>query len=157
MRHLIRLVVTAAACGVAGLNIAEAAPEYRVTVLSNAGAQANSVNDLGLVGGSVTQSTGAIHATLWEFGQQRDLETLGSRTLSSRVQWPVKNVVGLVSGISLTDKLDPNKEGWSCGFFLPNANYNQCLGFVWDPIEGHMRALPTLGGTNGFATGTNNL
>ena len=63
---------------------------------------------------------------------------------------------GLVSGISLTDAVDPNKEGWSCGAFLPNPNFNVCLGFVWDPITQKMRALPTLGGTNGFATGTNN-
>jgi probable HAF family extracellular repeat protein len=155
MRHLMRLVATA--CSLAGLHAAQAAPEYRVTVLSSAGASGNSVNDLGLVGGSVTLPSGAIHATLWEFGQQRDLGTLGSPALSSRVQWPVKNIVGLVSGIALTDKLDPNKEGWSCGFFLPNANFNQCLGFVWDPLDKRMRALPTLGGTNGFATGTNNL
>ena len=30
----------------------------------------------------------------------------------------------------------------------------QCLGFVWE--DGVMRPLPTLGGTNGFATGANN-
>src|SRR5262249_18611423 len=30
-----------------------------------------------------------------------------------------------------------------------------CRGFVWE--AGKMRALPTLGGTHGFATGTNNL
>jgi hypothetical protein len=77
--------------------------------------------------------------------------------LSSIVQWPVKNVLGLVSGYSLTDKLDPNREGWSCGFFLSNPGFNTCLGFVWEPGTGKMRPLRTLGGTNGFATGTNNL
>jgi probable HAF family extracellular repeat protein len=91
-------------------------------------------------------------------GQQIDLGTLGAgANLSSTVQWPVKNDLGLISGISLTDQLDPNKEGWSCGFFLPNPNFNVCRGFVWDPATGKMRALGTLGGTNGFATGTNNL
>jgi probable HAF family extracellular repeat protein len=136
---------------------AAAQPLYRVTVLSSAGAQGNSVNDLGLVGGVYTLPSGAFHASLWAFGHQLDLGTLGKgAALSSRVQWPVKNVIGLISGISLTDALDPNKEGWSCAFFVPNPDFNVCLGFVWDPLTG-MRPLPTLGGTNGFATGTNNL
>jgi uncharacterized membrane protein len=73
------------------------------------------------------------------------------------VQWPVKNVLGLISGISLTDQVDPNKEGWSCGYFLPNPNSNACRGFLWEPATQKMRPLHTLGGTNGFATGTNNL
>jgi probable HAF family extracellular repeat protein len=130
-----------------------------VTVLSDAGASGNSIDDLGLVSGSHTLADNVtLHATLWAFGQQVDLGTLGSGAgLSSRVQWPVKNDRALISGISMTDNLDPNKEGWSCGFFLPNPNFNVCLGFVWDPQTARMRALPTLGGTNGFATGTNNL
>lgn len=131
------------------------ASEYQAVVLSSAGAQGNSVNDFGLMGGSSTLASGAVHATLWAHGQQLDLGTLGSAALSSRVQWPVKNLLGLLSGISLTDRPDPNKEGWSCGFFLPNPNFNQCLGFVWEPFTNSMRELPTLGGTNGFATGTN--
>jgi probable HAF family extracellular repeat protein len=136
---------------------AAAQPLYRVTVLSSASAQGNSVNDLGLVGGAYTLPSGVLHATLWAFGHELDLGTLGKgATLSSRVQWPVKNVIGMISGISQTDALDPNQEGWSCAFFLPSPNFNVCLGFVWDPLTG-MRALPTLGGTNGFATGTNNL
>jgi uncharacterized membrane protein len=131
---------------------------YRVTVLSDAGAAGNSINDLGLIGGSYTLANNSVHASLWAFGNQIDLGTLGAgAALSSRVQWPVKNVLGVISGISLTDELDPNQEGWSCGFFLPNPNFNVCLGFVWDPSNAEMRSLPTLGGTNGFATGTNNL
>jgi len=131
---------------------------YRVTILSSAGAAGNSINDLGLIGGSYTLANNSVHASLWAFGHQVDLRTLGTgAALSSRVQWPVKNDLGLISGISLTDMLDPNREGWSCGFFLPNPNFNVCLGFVWDPLSGKMRPLPTLGGTNGFATGTNNL
>jgi probable HAF family extracellular repeat protein len=131
---------------------------YRVSILSDAGASGNSIDDIGLVAGSATLANDAVHATLWVRGQQIDLGTLGtSANLSSTVQWPVKNDLGLISGISLTDQLDPNKEGWSCGFFLPNPNFNVCRGFVWDPATGKMRALDTLGGTNGFATGTNNL
>jgi probable HAF family extracellular repeat protein len=158
-------VVLAAACCAPGAYLAAAgsaagsaaATTYQVTILSSANAQGNSVNDFGLVSGSYTLADGALHASLWAYGQQLDLGTLGAGSgLSSRVQWPVKNLLGLISGISLTDQLDPNKEGWSCGFFLNNPNFNVCLGFVWDPFTG-MRPLPTLGGTNGFATGTNNL
>jgi probable HAF family extracellular repeat protein len=159
MREIL-YVLLAAACG--GAIAQTAAPShhtlYRVTILSNAGAAGNSINDLGLIGGSYTLANNSVHANLWAFGNQIDLGTLGTgAALSSRVQWPVKNVLGLISGISLTDKLDPNQEGWSCGFFLPNPNFNVCLGFVWDPRTAKMRPLPTLGGTNGFATGTNNL
>lgn len=159
MRRL-SCVVLAAACCAPGAYPAAAGPPgitYQVTVLSNANAQGNSVNDAGLVAGSYTLASGALHASLWAHGRQVDLGTLGSGAgSSSRVQWPVKNLLGLISGISLTDQLDPNKEGWSCGFFLNNPDFNVCRGFVWDRFSG-MRALPTLGGTNGFATGTNNL
>ena len=157
MRRLSCLIFAVACCAPAGYLEAAGQVTYQVTVLSSANAQGNSINDFGLVSGSYTLANGALHASLWAFGRQVDLGTLGSGTsLSSRVQWPVKNLLGLISGISLTDQLDPNQEGWSCGFFLNNPGFNVCLGFVWDPIGG-MRALPTLGGTNGFATGTNDL
>jgi probable HAF family extracellular repeat protein len=160
MRRFSCLVLAVACCAPGAYLEAAGSPSattYQVTILSSANAQGNSVNDFGLVSGSYTLADGALHASLWAFGQQVDLGTLGAGSgLSSRVQWPVKNLLGLISGISLTDQLDPNKEGWSCGFFLNNPNFNVCLGFVWDPFTG-MRPLPTLGGTNGFATGTNNL
>ena len=160
MRRLTSIVL-AAACCVTGpyLTAADSPPAslYQVTILQSSGAQGNSVNDVGVVAGSYTLPNGVLHASLWAFGRQLDLGTLGKGAgLSSRVQWPVKNVLGMISGISLTDQLDPNQEGWSCGFFLNNPGFNVCLGFVWDWLDG-MRALPTLGGTNGFATGTNNL
>lgn len=159
MRRL-SCIVLAAACCAPGASPTAASPPattYQVTILNSSNAQGNSVNDAGLVSGSYTLPGGALHASLWARGRQVDLGTLGSGAgLSSRVQWPVKNLLGLISGISLTDQLDPNKEGWSCGFFLNNPGFNVCLGFVWDPFSG-MRPLPTLGGTNGFATGTNNL
>ena len=133
-------------------------PLYRVTVLSTAIAQGRSINNLGFIAGSLKTASGATHAGAWAFGHQLDLGTLGSGAgLNSRVLWPVKNNLGLVSGISLTDQLDPNREGWSCGAFLANPNFNVCRGFLWEPRTGKMRALPTLGGTNGFATGTNDL
>ena len=161
MRQILYVLLAAACCAAAAQTVAATPPHqtmYRVTVLSDAGAAGNSINDLGLIGGSYTLANNSVHASLWAFGNQIDLGTLGAgAALSSRVQWPVKNVLGLISGISLTDELDPNQEGWSCGFFLPNPNFNVCLGFVWDPSNAKMRPLQTLGGTNGFATGTNNL
>jgi probable HAF family extracellular repeat protein len=161
MRQTSSLILVAL-CGAAIAQVSAAAQPlktmYRVTILSDANASGNSIDDVGIVSGSYTLANDSIHASLWAFGHQVDLGTLGYGSgLSSTVQWPVKNALGLISGISLTDQLDPNKEGWSCGFFLPNPNFNVCLGFVWDPIAQKMRPLPTLGGTNGFATGTNNL
>ena len=158
MRRL-SYVVLAALSGAPGVYSAAAGTPvttaYQVTILNSSGAQGNSVNDFGLISGSYTLASGTLHASLWAYGHQVDLGTLGEGPgLSSRVQWPVKNILGLISGISLTDNLDPNQEGWSCGFFLNNPGFNVCLGFVWDPIRG-MRPLPTLGGTNGFATGSN--
>lgn len=159
MLDLLRGLIAASLSAVlATTAIAASPPKYRVTILSSSGASGNSINDFGVVAGSYTVAGKAVHASVWAFGTQTDLGTLGTGTgLSSLVQWPVKNYLGLVSGISLTDALDPNKEGWSCGFFLPNPGFNVCLGFVWDPASRRMRALPTLGGTNGFATGTNDL
>jgi probable HAF family extracellular repeat protein len=161
MRQVSCALLAAACCGATAQTPVTASPHqtmYRVTILSSAGAAGNSINDLGLIGGSYTLANNSVHASLWAFGHHIDLGTLGTgAALSSRVQWPVKNNLGLISGISLTDMLDPNLEGWSCGFFLANPNFNVCLGFVWDPLSRKMRPLPTLGGTNGFATGTNNL
>jgi probable HAF family extracellular repeat protein len=159
MRKLsLTVVVVALSAALAATAIAGSPTKYTVTVLSSAGASGNTIDNLGFVAGFYTLANHTQHASLWAFGQQIDLGTLGSGAgLSSIVQWPVKNDRVAISGISLTDKLDPNKEGWSCGFFLPNPDFNVCLGFVWNPYTAQMRPLPTLGGTNGFATGTNNL
>jgi probable HAF family extracellular repeat protein len=94
------------------------------------------------------------HAALWRDDSIVDLGTLGGP--NSGVLWPVKNERGIISGISQTAKPDPLGERWSCSAFFPAATGTgyQCLGFVWE--DGVMRPLPTLGGTNGFATGTNN-
>ena len=151
-RHLAAAGLAAALAATA---IAAPPTRYTVTVLSSSGASGNSIDNFGFVAG-FSAVANATHASLWILGQQTDLGTLGSTPgLSSIVQWPVKNDRVLISGISLTDQLDPNREGWSCGFFLPNPNFNVCLGFVWDPYSRTMHPLATLGGTNGFATGTN--
>lgn len=115
-----------------------------------------SVNDRGWVTGrSNLPGNQQRHATLWRNGALADLDTLGGA--NSAVLWPVKNVRGIVSGIAQTDEPDPYNEKWSCGFFFPAATGRgtHCLGFRWR--NGVMTPLPTLGGTHGFATGTNNL
>ena len=161
MRKITVVIAAAALCVTAAqvlLGATQPQRIYRVTILTDAVAQGRSINNLGLIAGSLKNSNGSVHASVWAFGHQLDLGVLGTGTsLNSRVLWPVKNNLGLISGISLTDQSDPNQEGWSCGFFLNNPNFNVCRGFLWEPRTGKMRALPTLGGTNGFATGTNNL
>jgi probable HAF family extracellular repeat protein len=152
------LLAALAALGCGGVASGASQVQYRVTILNPSGS-GNSIDGLGFVAGSYTPAAGAaLHAVVWALGTQTDLGTLGAPSLNSTVQWPVKNSLGLVSGFSLTDAADPNKEGWSCSAFLPNPNLQQCLGFVWDPLTRHMRPLPPLpGGTNSLATGTNNL
>jgi len=75
-------VILAAACCVATTQTAVAASEpqtmYRVTILSGAGAQGRSINDLGLVSGSYTPADKSVHASVWALGEQTNLGTLGS-------------------------------------------------------------------------------
>jgi len=135
-----------------------ATASYAVTVLPSLGgmsSSASSINNRGWVTGrSNLPGDASRHATLWRNGRPIDLGTLGGP--NSSVLWPVKNTRGIVSGISQTAKPDPLGERWSCSVFFPAATRTgyQCLGFRWE--RGVMRPLPTFGGTNGFATGTNN-
>jgi probable HAF family extracellular repeat protein len=125
--------------------------------LGGASSAGFSINDRGWVAGrSNLPSNQNRHATLWRNGSLTDLGTLGSRERNSAVRWPVKNVRGLITGISQTDEPDPNGENWSCSAFFPAATGTgyRCLGFRWQ--NGVMTPLPTLGGTNGFAAGSNN-
>ena len=111
----------------------------------------NGINDLEWVTGfSTLAGNQVVRATLWIDGQAVDLGTLGGA--SSSVVWPIKNTVGLISGISETTTVDQLGEQWSCSAFIPNTGHT-CLGAVWE--FGTIRALPTLGGNNGFATGSN--
>lgn len=132
---------------------------YRVTNLPSLGggsSAGNSINNRGWVAGRSNLPGDQVrHATLWRAGEITDLGTLGG--LNSAVLWPVKNVRGVLAGISQTARRDPLGERWSCSAFFPAATGTgpQCLGFRWE--AGVMRPLPTLGGTNGFATGVNNL
>jgi probable HAF family extracellular repeat protein len=60
----------------------------------------------------------------------------------------------MVVGIAETAETDSLNEAWSCSAFFPSATGNVCRGFVWE--GGVMTALPTLGGTHGYAASVNN-
>jgi probable HAF family extracellular repeat protein len=136
--------------------LAGAQTRYHVTQLPSLGGTSsagNSVNNLAWVSGfSNLPGDETTHATLWVWGLRFDLGTLGGP--NSNVAWPVKNVRGMITGIAETADLDPLGENWSCSAFFPAVTHHTCRGFVWE--AGAMRALPTLGGNNGFATGSNN-
>ena len=80
-------------------------------------------------------------------GFKIDLGTLGGQ--NSWMNWGEINNVGQIVGYSETDVPDPNGED-ICGF----GTHLTCLGFLWQ--NGHMSALPTLGGDNEQASAINN-
>jgi probable HAF family extracellular repeat protein len=131
---------------------------YRVVLLAGLGGTSSaghSINNRGWVAGySDLPGDRARHAGLWKGRAAVDLGTLGGP--NSAVLWPVKNVRGLVTGISQTAERDPLGERWSCAAFFPAATGTgyRCVGFTWR--AGVMRRLPTFGGTHGFASGANN-
>ena len=120
--------------------------------LGGTSSQGNSINDLGWVGGlSALAGNKTVHATIWRGRTPADLGTLGGP--NSAILWPSKNVIGLAAGVSETDQDQPLGERWSCNFFFPSKTGKTCLGVVWE--HGKIRALPTFGGENGFATSAN--
>lgn len=135
------------------------APRYSIEILPSRGgtfSRGMAINEQGWVAGWSNDAAGARQAVLWRAGSLIPLGTLGGP--HSTVPWIGLNEQGMVSGISQTGVLDPNGEAWSCelGAFLPGtAPRQECLGFIWQ--DGAMTALPTLGGTHGFATGINEL
>ena len=139
--------------------LAATKPRYVVTILDSLGgtiSRANSLDDAGWASGySFLAGNAQRRATLWRDGRPPlDLGALGGPAANSSIVWPVKNNIGLLVGISQTATPDPLGEAWSCSAFIA-TNGNTCLGFAWR--NGTMRALPTLGGNNGFAAGANNL
>jgi probable HAF family extracellular repeat protein len=132
--------------------------QYRVIdlpSLDGTRSQGNSVNNRGWVAGfSRLQGDQSRRAALWRDGLITDLGTLGGP--NSSVAWTVKNNRGIIVGISQTATPEPLGERWSCSAFFtgPDDVGYTCLGFVWE--KGVMRALPTLGGNNGFAASANN-
>lgn len=113
-----------------------------------------SINLWGTVGGFSNSTDGTRRAAIWRQGVFKDLKTLGGP--NSNIQWPGLNDLGMAVGISETAEDDSLDETWSCRGFLRNSNAGKvCRGFFWE--NDRMTALPTFGGTHGFATGINNL
>jgi probable HAF family extracellular repeat protein len=159
MKNPIVQTLVLAAAVLAGTAGSAQAAGYKVSNLPTLGgtvARGNSINDRGWISGySTLAGNQSRHAALWLRGSIIDIGTLGGP--NSSVVWPVKNNTGRISGIAQTSTPDPLGENWSCSAFFtgPAATGFTCLGFVWE--NGVMRALPTLGGNNGFATGTNDV
>ena len=78
-----------------------------------------------------------------------DLGTLGKPDGNSWINWGGINDRGEAVGMSETADLDPNGED-ICGF----GTHLTCVPFLWR--DGHMSALPTVGGNNGQASAINN-
>ena len=150
-------VVTTRPDAAATLSRSTSLPLYEVTLLPavpGESSRGNGINNRNWVAGLTIKPAGERHATLWRGDDDAapiDLKTLGG--MHSAVIWPGINERGTIVGISQTSTLDPLGEEWSCAAFIP-ASVNTCVGFVWQ--QGAMRALPTLGGNNGFATDVNN-
>jgi probable HAF family extracellular repeat protein len=134
---------------------ANASGHYYVTPLGSLGGSAssgNAINDFGWpLGNSNLAGDTETHAALWIGARPFDLGTLGGP--NSAVDWPVHNRQGVIAGIAETSAM--MQENWSCSAFFPTADQHVCLGFVIR--DGEMKALPTLGGINGYASGVNEL
>jgi probable HAF family extracellular repeat protein len=83
------------------------------------------------------------------YGFNIDLGTLGKPDSNSWINWGGINDRGEAVGMSETADLDPNGED-ICGF----GTHLTCVPFLWR--NGHMSALPTVGGNNGQASAINN-
>jgi probable HAF family extracellular repeat protein len=83
------------------------------------------------------------------YGFNIDLGTLGKPDGNSWINWGGINDRGEAAGDSETADPDPNGED-ICGF----GTHLTCVPFLWR--DGHMTALPTLGGNNGQASAINN-
>jgi probable HAF family extracellular repeat protein len=82
-------------------------------------------------------------------GLNIDLGTLGKPDGNSWINWGGINDRGEAVGMSETAVPDPNGED-ICGF----GTHLTCVPFLWK--NGHMSALPTVGGNNGQASAINN-
>ena len=158
VRPMLYTVLIATCCVAALLAQEQSVHQYQVVNLPSLGGArsiGNSINNRGWAAGySNLPGNQSRHAILWRHGLAQDIGTLGGP--NSNVAWPVKNNRGIIVGIAQTATPEPLGENWSCSAFFPGPNNTgyTCLGFVWE--NGAIRALPTLGGNNGFATGANN-
>jgi probable HAF family extracellular repeat protein len=124
----------------------------KLPTLGGKSSRGNSINDRDWVAGYANlPDNSSRHAVVWRGGSLTDLNTLGGA--NSSVVWPGQNDRGMIVGIGETADVDTLNEDWSCSAFFPSVTHHVCLGFVWE--DGQMRALPTFGGINGFATGVN--
>ena len=168
MRHLACAMLLAAAVGCGGEatvtqpadhpSLARAEPEYRVvtitTTLGGVTSIGNGISNAGWIAGFSNNTGDATRqAALWRDGELTPLGTLGGP--NSNAQWPGVNTQGTVVGIAETAERDSLNEDWSCSAFWPGglATGFVCRGFVWR--NDVMTALPTFGGTHGFAAGVN--
>ncbi len=131
--------------------------EYHVRELPSLGGVLSagiSINDRGWVAGTSDLSGDTVtHAALWRDGRLTDLGTLGGQ--NSAVAFPSHND-RFVIGVAETAEVNPDGEDWSCNaFFVGPPTLHDCVGFVWQ--DGRLSALPTLGGHNGFAAGSNRI
>jgi probable HAF family extracellular repeat protein len=111
-------------------------------------AQGIGISDRGWVTGSANLPGDTItHAVLWRRGRITDLGTLGGD--NSAVPF-LSHSNRTVTGVAETAAVNPDGESWSCNaFFVGAPSRHDCRGFIWH--DGHLTALPTLGGPNGFA------
>lgn len=136
----------------------EDAVRYEVVNLGTLGgrqSRGNGINSRGWVAGYSDDVGNRIRrGVVWKDGAVIELGTLDG--FHSNVPWSGVNNTGLVVGITETANVDSLGQRWSCtAFFFPAAPTGRtCVGFVWE--SGVMKALPTLGGQNGFATAVNN-
>lgn len=163
LRYLIPIIDVAGCTGeaeppTATPTLAQAAVRYDVALvdrtLGGAVSVPNSIDNLGVIAGFSNEAGDETRqAVIWRNDSVIRLGTLGGP--NSNVQWPGQNSSGMIVGIAETLEPDPYHEDWSCAAFFPTgvATGYACRGFFWE--NGTMTALPTLGGTNGFATGVN--
>src|SRR5689334_3512925 len=156
--RILKVILTAILAAFAS-SVSWAQVKYQVFTLPGLGGtsgQANSINNRGWAsGGANLTGDQYAEAATWANGKLIPLGTLGGA--NSLVLWPVKNNNGVVVGVSETANLDPlGENGFSCQYFFPTTppTGHACQGFRWQ--NGHMTALPTLGGTNSYATAANN-
>jgi probable HAF family extracellular repeat protein len=131
------------------INATVAQTRYRVEDLGTLGGTfgtASGLNNRDWVTGLATlPGDSEVQAFLWRKGVMADLGTLGGPN-----SWAATaNERGQIVGGAETPMQDPNQEN-DCFF----GTTFQCLPFSWR--HGKMTALPTLGGTNGFANSINN-
>lgn len=96
------------------------------------------------MGTTVARGRAVINA----YGLNIDLGTLGKPDGNSWINWGGINESGEAVGMSETAVPDPDGED-VCGF----GTKLTCVPFLWR--DGHMSALPTLGGNNGQASAIN--